>query len=183
MQWLEEKCPCRGPNIGHQSVTIISKSFILNIPRSELCEFAPQASSFIPCHLFFFSMALPAHSGPRSLIQFHNHFSQTVVLLGRVISPSQGRYLHTAQHRHRINAHTPNFLALSGIRTHDPSVRASKDSSCLRPYTSKITCGILTDTSVIISAPLIVAVEWSAHLLHVQETGLRDFSPSSHVIG
>jgi hypothetical protein len=29
--------------------------------------------------------------------------------------------------------HTPNIHNLSGIRTHYPSVRASKDSSCLRP--------------------------------------------------
>jgi hypothetical protein len=49
---------------------------------------------------FFFSMALPAHSGPWPLIQFRNHFSQTVGLLGRVISPTQGRYLHTGQHKH-----------------------------------------------------------------------------------
>jgi hypothetical protein len=31
-----------------------------------------------------------------------------------------------------INAHT-DIHALSRIRTHDPSVRASEDSSCLRP--------------------------------------------------
>jgi hypothetical protein len=37
----------------------------------------------------------------------------------RGISPSQGRYLHTEQHKHRINAH---IHASSGIRTHDPSV-------------------------------------------------------------
>jgi hypothetical protein len=54
----------------------------------------------------FFSMALPAHSGPRPLIQFRNHFSQTVGLLGRMISPSQGRYLKTGQHKHTINAYT-----------------------------------------------------------------------------
>jgi hypothetical protein len=29
--------------------------------------------------------------------------------------------------------HTPNIHALSGIRTHDPSVLASEDSTCLRP--------------------------------------------------
>jgi hypothetical protein len=29
--------------------------------------------------------------------------------------------------------HTPHINALTGIRTHDPCVRASKDSSCLRP--------------------------------------------------
>jgi hypothetical protein len=41
-------------------------------------------------HLDFFfpRMALPAHSGLRSLIHFRNHFSQTGGLLGRVISPS-----------------------------------------------------------------------------------------------
>jgi hypothetical protein len=41
-------------------------------------------------------------------------FTQTVGLLGRVISPSQGRYLHTGQHKHRINACT-YISALSGI--------------------------------------------------------------------
>jgi hypothetical protein len=59
-------------------------------------------------------------------------FTKSVGLLGRVISPSQGRYPHTEQHKHRINAHT-DIHALSGIRTHDPSVRASEDSSYLRP--------------------------------------------------
>jgi hypothetical protein len=50
-------------------------------------------------------MDLPAHSGPWPLIQFRNHFSQTVGLLGRLISPSQCLYLNTGQHKHRINAH------------------------------------------------------------------------------
>jgi hypothetical protein len=34
--------------------------------------------------------------------------------------------------KHRINAHKTDMHALSGIRTHDPSVRASEDSSCIR---------------------------------------------------
>jgi hypothetical protein len=51
-------------------------------------------------------MALPAHSGPGPLIQFRNHFSQTVGRLGRETSPSQGRYLNTGQHKHRINGYT-----------------------------------------------------------------------------
>jgi hypothetical protein len=75
-------------------------------------------------------MTLPAHSGPRPLIRFRNLFSQSVGLLGRVISPSQGRYLNTGQYKH-IN--TQNIHGLSGIRTHDPSIRASKDSSCFIP--------------------------------------------------
>jgi hypothetical protein len=77
----------------------------------------------------FFSMALPAVSGRRPLIHFRNRFSETVGLLERMISPSQGRCLTLTQNK-RI--HTPNNHALSGIRTHDPSVRASEDSSCLR---------------------------------------------------
>jgi hypothetical protein len=56
---------------------------------------------------------------------------QTVELIGRGISPL-GRYLHTEQHKLRINAHT-DIHASSGIRNNDPSVPASEDSSCLRP--------------------------------------------------
>jgi hypothetical protein len=36
-----------------------------------------------------------------------------------------GCFLHTEQHKHRINAHNINIHSLSGIRTHDPSVRKS----------------------------------------------------------
>jgi hypothetical protein len=57
-------------------------------------------------------------------------FTQSVGHLGRGISPSQGRYLHTGQHKHRI--HTIHN-AWNGIRTHDPSAWAGEDSSCLRP--------------------------------------------------
>jgi hypothetical protein len=62
-----------------------------------------RAQSTVP---FFFSMDLPAHSGPRPHVQFRNPFLQAIGLLGRVISQSQGRYLHTGQHKHRINAYT-----------------------------------------------------------------------------
>jgi hypothetical protein len=64
-------------------------------------------------------MALQLFVGPWSLLQFRNRsffFTQTVGLFGRGISPSQGRYLQTGQHKHRINAHT-DIHALSGIRT------------------------------------------------------------------
>jgi hypothetical protein len=54
----------------------------------------------------FFSMALPALSGPWPFIQFGNHFSQTLGLLVRVISPSKGLYINTGQQKHRINVHT-----------------------------------------------------------------------------
>jgi hypothetical protein len=54
----------------------------------------------------FFYVSLPAHSGPRPSIQFRNHFSQAAKLTGRVISPSQSRYLNTGQQKHRINSYT-----------------------------------------------------------------------------
>jgi hypothetical protein len=63
-------------------------------------------------------------------LQFLN-LRHSVGLLGRRISPSQGRYLY----KHRINT---NIRALSGIRTHDPSVRAGEDSSCLRDCSAHV---------------------------------------------
>jgi hypothetical protein len=68
--------------------------------------------------------------GPGFFFSFVMFFTQSVGLLGRVISPSQGRYLHTGQHKHRIHVHT-DIHALNGILTHDPSIRAGEDSSCL----------------------------------------------------
>jgi hypothetical protein len=78
-------------------------------------------------HLWLYSPLL----GHGLFFRFVIFSTQTVGLLGRALSPSQGRYLHTGQHKHRINAQT-DIHALSGIRTHDPSFRASEDSSCLR---------------------------------------------------
>jgi hypothetical protein len=52
-------------------------------------------------------------------------FTQTVGLHGRVISPSQGRYLHTEQHKQ-------TSMSFSGIWIHYPRVRTSHDNSCLR---------------------------------------------------
>jgi hypothetical protein len=58
-------------------------------------------------------VGLPANSGPWPLIQFRNHFSQTVGLLGRVISPSQGHYLNTGQHKHRITSYIHQTFELT----------------------------------------------------------------------
>jgi hypothetical protein len=51
-------------------------------------------------------------------------YTQSIGLLGLRISPSQGRYLHTEQHKHNH--------ASSRIRTHYPNVRAGGEGSCLR---------------------------------------------------
>jgi hypothetical protein len=56
-------------------------------------------------------------------------YTQPVGLLGRGISPSQGRYLHIEQHNTKWT-HT-DIHASSGFRTHDPSVRAGRDGSRL----------------------------------------------------
>jgi hypothetical protein len=68
--------------------------------------------------------------------RFFSHlifYIQSVGLLGRVISPSQGRYLHTDS-ANTDQTHADNH-ASSGILTHDPSVRVGEDSSCLRAGT------------------------------------------------
>jgi hypothetical protein len=57
---------------------------------------------------------------------------QSLGLLGWGISPSQGLYLHIEQHKHIINVHNRDMNALSGIRTHGTSVRASEGSSRIR---------------------------------------------------
>jgi hypothetical protein len=72
-------------------------------------------------------MALQPFVGPRPLLQFRNLFYTD----GRIPWTSDQPVAWTLP-THRINVHTDNH-ALSGIRTHDPSVRASEDSSCLRP--------------------------------------------------
>jgi hypothetical protein len=60
----------------------------------------------------------------------YEFIGQLVGLLGRGIGPMQGLYLHrTTQHRKTWT----HIHASSRIRTHDPSVRAAEDSTCLRP--------------------------------------------------
>jgi hypothetical protein len=83
--------------------------------------------------IFFFSIALPAHSGPWPLIQFRNHFytdDRTSWTSDQLVARPLPKYRTTQTQNKRI--HTPNIYALSGIQIHDPSVRANEDSSCLR---------------------------------------------------
>jgi hypothetical protein len=54
---------------------------------------------------------------------------QSVGLLERGISPSQGHYSTWTQNKYKRHIHV-----LGGIRTHDPSVRAGEEISCLRPH-------------------------------------------------
>jgi hypothetical protein len=64
--------------------------------------------------------------------RFLELFRHMVGLLGRVISPSQGLYLHrTTQHRKTRT----NILPLSGIRTHDPNNQPVKTHASDRTAT------------------------------------------------
>jgi hypothetical protein len=85
-------------------------------------------------NVIFFPVALQSVKdlGRLAYRRFLELFRQMVGLLGRVISPSQGLYLHrTTQHRKtRTNIH-----ALSGIRTHDPRNQPAKTHASDRTVT------------------------------------------------
>jgi hypothetical protein len=82
---------------------------------------------------YAFLMALPAHSGPRPLFQFRNNFFTDCRTSWkgdqRLARPLPTHRATRIQNKHN---HTPNIHALSGIRTHNPSIRRSEDSSWLR---------------------------------------------------
>jgi hypothetical protein len=103
----------------------ITRSFI--ICRFQLIVY----QSFI--HQWLYSPML----GPGLFFSFVISFTQMVGLLGGVISPSQGSYLHTGQHKHIIKAHT-DIHALSGIRTQDPAFERAKTVLALYSATTVI---------------------------------------------
>jgi hypothetical protein len=70
-------------------------------------------------------MALQTFVGPWPLLQFCNLFTQAVGVLGRVISPSQDRCLHTGQYKHGMNTHT-DIHDLSGIEPMIPAFERAK---------------------------------------------------------
>jgi hypothetical protein len=79
--------------------------------------------------MLFFSLSLQPKFEPRpTSMKLPFHFSfldlrQSVGLLGRVISSSQGLYLYINTEKH-THTQTLNIHALSGIRAHDPGFRA-----------------------------------------------------------
>jgi hypothetical protein len=125
LQWIEFLSPVRRSPVrtlpGRQRpVTVIFGS-------ARICE--PQ---YIVIRTFIHQWHYSPYLGPGLFFSLVIFFTHTVGLLGRVISPSQGRYLHAEQHKRIINAHT-DIHALSRILTHDPNVRESEECSCLRP--------------------------------------------------
>jgi hypothetical protein len=99
-------------------------------------------------HKGFFSFSVALQSlkdlGRLTYRRFLELFRHMVGLRRRVISPSQGLYLHrTTQHRKtRTNIH-----ALSGIRTHDPGKQPAKTHASDR--TASLTgCGVQLYSSI-----------------------------------
>jgi hypothetical protein len=87
-------------------------------------------------YLFIFIPVAPTLEHFVSL-QFLN-LRKSVGLLGQGISPSQGRYLH------RTTQTQTDIHALSGIRTHDPSVRGGEDINLSIPV-REISLGVPWD--------------------------------------
>jgi hypothetical protein len=78
----------------------------------------------------------PTACSTSELIRNYRSCRQLVGFLGRVISPV-ARLLLTQENTNTEETRT-DFHASSGIRTHDPSVRAGEDISCL--YLPNIFC-------------------------------------------
>jgi hypothetical protein len=135
-------CAIRAPNFFSKEFKLIGEMYIY---------FYVENGTNYPTWLFFFPFFSISGRSRNSNYYYYYYYgctslcwalaafsvswscTQSVGLLGRGISPSQGLYLYTEQHKHRTNAHNTDIYALSGIRTHDQSVRTSEDSSCLRP--------------------------------------------------
>jgi hypothetical protein len=78
------------------------------------------------------SMALQPFVGPWSLFQFRNPFTQTVGLLERVISPSQGRYLHRTTQIHNKRTNTKHPCLGVGFEPTIPAFERAKTVHALR---------------------------------------------------
>jgi hypothetical protein len=79
--------------------------------------------------------------GPGRILSF--------VILYTMISSSQGLYLYTGQHKHKMNAHTDIHVS-SGIRTQGPNVWAGAQTA--RPLRSAASWRCVTRTNSLIQA-------------------------------
>jgi hypothetical protein len=104
--------------------------------RTNAHIFTKTTQSLIPeefkrFHSFIHQRLYSPLLGPALFFSFVIFFTQSVRLVGREISR-----LKAATYT-QDNTNT-DIHALSGIRTHDPSVRAREDSSCLRPRAATV---------------------------------------------
>jgi hypothetical protein len=107
------------------SVTVIRSACML-------CRVLHQLDTFLLCrfvHVFIFLVA-PSLGSLLPLLEHRAEFpqfldqGQSIGLLGQVISSSQGLYLNTGQHKHRINAYTnQTSMPCAGFK---PTIPASE---------------------------------------------------------
>jgi hypothetical protein len=74
-----------------------------------------------------------AHCWALAAFSISWYYIQSVKLLGRGTSLSKGPYVHTEQHKHRINAHNTDIDVLVGFEPTIRAFRESENSSCLKP--------------------------------------------------
>jgi hypothetical protein len=82
-------------------------------------------------HSFILKWPYSRLSGPGLFFSFVIYFYTDGRTPWTEDQPVEGRYIHRGQHKHRIKSHNTDIHALSGIRTHDTSIRASEESSWL----------------------------------------------------
>jgi hypothetical protein len=120
---IEEHIPLKHQTYKLQNYTtfmLFKFLYVLNI-RTKVFD-----KLFLFIHLWLYNTLL----GPDLFFSFVIFFfTQLVGLFERAISPSQCRYLHTGQHKHRINAHRHLWLEWD---SNPRSQRSSEDSLCLR---------------------------------------------------
>jgi hypothetical protein len=119
-KWMQS-CLWRGTRTHQHAHPPPHTHTYISIYIIQLCN--QSVNSFI--HSFIHQWLCRPLLGPGYFISFIIFFTETVGLLGWVISPSQGRHLHTGQQKHRINAHA-DILGLSGIRIHDAAFELVK---------------------------------------------------------
>jgi hypothetical protein len=90
-------------NSRNNLIYIFCSTYFLRFSRWLNKKHWPSAMCTLPTCAFCLWLYSPCGTWP--LFQFLILY-KSVGLLGRGISPSQGRYLHTEQHKQRINAHT-----------------------------------------------------------------------------
>jgi hypothetical protein len=90
----------------------------------------------------FFQWLFQSIQGPGLLFSFVIFFTQMVGLVGRVISSSQGLYLYTRQHKHRINAYThQTSMPWTGFK---PTIPASEWAKTVHALDRTATVTVVT---------------------------------------
>jgi hypothetical protein len=105
-----------------------SKNF-MELEGSFTCSQQPILSQINPVHIIFIHSFInqwiySPSMGPGPFFSFVIIFTQSAELFGRVISPSQGRYLHTGQHKQ--NKRTQTSMLRMGFESTNPAFEGAK---------------------------------------------------------